>query len=397
MRPLLAIAAVALWACGTGGSTETLPAHDPLGERPPIVDAPPIEAPLPVCWGDRAWQPGFHQALRWEVVVETPTVFRVRVPVGRAGDLLRFAFRSGDGDAILHEATVALAGEGGRLASAPVPITFGGAAGFEAGPRERVLSDPIPLPVAFREELYVSFEAEGHLAAGAIDLFPDSYASTTARVDSKIVDERREHRAIALASILVHGRRGAAVVAIGDSITEAFVDGRDDYRRNWPQITEALTGIPVANAAVSGQGLWGALHHLEEEVLALDGVTDRIVLLGTNDLGAVDEDELADDLAALYDALDGFCRVWAATLPPKDRPDVTDEMRRVRREVNEWIRGEAEVAGVIDFERVLADPEDPDRWAEGLDEDGIHPSVEGQRRMGEEAARFLEAHLLADE
>src|SRR5690606_27647407 len=131
-----------------------------------------------------------------------------------------------------------------------------------------------------------------------------------------------------LASVLVYAAPGPAVIAIGDSITEAYVDGRDDYRRNWPAIAEALTGIPIANAAVSGQGLWAARHFLEDEVLALEGATDCVILLGTNDLGASDAERLTDDLAALYDDLAGHCTVWAATLPPKDRPEITDEIRR---------------------------------------------------------------------
>jgi lysophospholipase L1-like esterase len=318
----------------------------------------------------------------------------MRVPVARSGFQIRVAFRTGDGDATLHGATIAHAGEDGALASAPIPLLFGGAPGFSAGPRTRVVSDPVHFPIGFRDELYISFRVDGHLAAGAIDLFPDSWASADASPADMQLGDRSEHRAIALASVLVLGEPSRAFVAIGDSITEAFVDGRDDYRRNWPQVAEAIVGLPVVNAGVSGQGLWAALEYLDEEVLVLKDVTDCLVLLGTNDLGGVSDERLEGDLARLFDRLEPFCSVWAGTLPPKDRPEVTDEVRRQRKNINEWIRQEAEVAGVIDFEQVLAEPGHPDRWAAGLDEDGVHPSVSGQRVMGEEAARFINSEIV---
>ena len=64
------------------------------------------------------------------------------------------------------------------------------------------------------------------------------------------------------------------------------INGRDDVRNAWPARTSALTGRPVVNGAVSGQGWYGAFENLERDVFVLDGVTDCAVLLGTNDLGA---------------------------------------------------------------------------------------------------------------
>lgn len=405
MRASLILLLVATTACGArgdGGDGDTH-GHSDRGDGsggspgtaripgwPVLVPRDPETPPCPPCGEpDPVWQPGFHQALRWEHEVADRTTFRMKVPIGRSGEQLRVAFRAGDGSAKLHGATVAHAAGGGHVASRPVRLTFDGDEGVRFRDRERIVSDPIDFPVQQGDELYVSFEMEGHLAAGAIDLFPDSFAAHDADPDDPVVDGWHERRAIGLASLLVLGPPGRAVVALGDSITEAFVDGRDDYRRNWPHLAEMATGIPIANAAVSGQGMWAALRHVDDEVLVLPGITDCVVLLGTNDLGAVDEHKLTGDLEELFGDLEDSCRIWAGTLPPKERPDVGEEILHVWREVNRWIREEAEVEGVIDFAAILAHPDDPERWAPGLDEDGIHPSVAGQAVMADEVARVL--------
>lgn len=361
------------------------PSEPPDSREPTIRPVPhPVPGPIPV------WQPGFHQALRWSE--ELPrTTLRLKVPVGRSGEKLKLAFRTGDGSGSLHGATVARAGEGGALASAPMPLTFDGEEGFSAGARERVESDALPFAVAFGEELYVTIEVEGHFSANAIGLLPDSWAARGVPPDEPVVGAWKETRVIGLQSVLVLAPRTKAVLAIGDSITEAFIEGDDDYRDAWPSVAQDLLGSPVVSAAVSGQGLWGAREYFDGEIAVVPNVSDCVVLLGTNDLGAdgVDEAWMRRMLAGLFDDLRPLCRVWAGTLLPKDRADIGPELRELRKAVNAWLRSEAEVDGVIDFEAALREPGDPDRFRPGLANDGVHPTALGQRLLGEEAARIL--------
>ncbi|MGZ3458743.1 MAG: SGNH/GDSL hydrolase family protein, partial [Archangium sp.] len=234
------------------------------------------------------FQPGFHQALRWSYSTGDAT-FRLRVPVGRAGWRVRLAFRSGDGALVLHQATVAHAGTDGSLASAPVGVTFSGAPGFSVGARTRVVSDPVSLPVGFQDELAVSFEVQGELAASAIDSLPGcemrsgAYAGATGPLGGT-----PWARAVGLATVEVEGPPARAFVALGDSITEGYITGHDDTRLAWPWLMQARLGVPIVDAGVSGQGFYDALQNLDQEVLSLRGITDCIVLLGTNDLGALD-------------------------------------------------------------------------------------------------------------
>jgi lysophospholipase L1-like esterase len=346
------------------------------------------------------FQPGFHQALHVSVSTSTRTTYRTKIPIGRGGARMRISFKAGDGSMTLHSATVAMAGSGGKLASAPVAITFNGSPGFTSNARERVTSDPIAFPVSFGNELYVSFDVDGAMAASNINAFPDSYAWAGGSVTAQNPPAGTPFmRAAAVDTIDVEGPSGIAMVALGDSITEGYVSGNvgnylsrnDDYRNSWPAIAQGLLGVPVVNAAVSGQGVFEATARLQTEVFTMQGLTDCLVLIGTNDLGGSTPDQIDAGLSALFDELRPVCRIWVGTLLPKEQTCCIDLATMIARRiaVNDWIRHQAKVNGIIDFETALAQTGDVNHFAAGLGEDGIHPSIAGQRIMGEEAARVL--------
>ncbi len=206
-------------------------------------------------------------------------------------------------------------------------------------------------------------------------------------------------RALGLDTIDVEGPASAAFVALGDSITEGYVSGdvgdfvsrHDDYRNAWTTVAQGLLRLPVANAAVSGQGVDEAIAGLKNEVFTLQGITDCLVLLGTNNLGSLTADQIDARLATLFDQLRPFCHIWAGTLLPKETTSngVLSTVIARRLAVNDWIRHQAPIDHVIDFEPALAAPGDVNHFAAGLGEDGIHPSIAGQAVMGQEAAKAL--------
>ncbi len=335
------------------------------------------------------FQPGFHQALRWSHSTGAVT-FRLRVPVGRAGQRVRLAFRSGDGELVLRKATVAKAGPDGSLASTPVTVTFSGASGFSVGKRVRVVSDPVPFAVGFRDELAVSFEVQGALSVSAITALPGSYvrSGSYASVQGPLGGNPWE-KAVGLMTVDVEGPPSRAFVALGDSITEGYISDRDDTRRAWPSLAEARLGVPIVNAGVSGQGFYDALMKLDQEVLQLQGVTDCIVLLGTNDLSGLETSELLRDLNTFVSRLRPLCRPWVATLLPKELSNHGDYnvVKTQRLEMNAWIR--ATFPHVIDLEAVTRQPDNVHLFIDGLEVDGIHPSDEGHRVMATEVVRVL--------
>ena len=339
------------------------------------------------------FQPGFHQALRWSHSTSGQTTYRMRVPVGRAGTRLRLDFRAGDARMTLSGVTVALAGPGGTTQGAPVAVTFGGSSTLSAAARQRVTSDPVPFPISFNAELAVSFAAEGALASSSIALFPGSYSfAGDVAAQQSPRGGTPFGNAVGLDTVEVEGPATRSFVAIGDSITEGYVSGTDDYRNGWSYVSQKALGLPVVNAAVSAQGVPDELAALDAEVLPLQGITDCIVLLGTNNLwdSTVNVDE---GLAQLFARLKPFCRVWAATLLPKDRTSMGDYFTVMQRRLstNAWIMQQTLTAGVVDLAPVLAASGDLSHYAPGLQEDGIHPSVLGQQRLGAAVASHFPA------
>jgi lysophospholipase L1-like esterase len=356
-----------------GSGLEVAPIHVERGEQPRPV------APM--------FQPGFHQALRWSHGTGSVT-FRLRVPVARAGQRVRLAFRSGDGTLVLRKATLARAGPEGSLASAPVAVTFSGAPGFSVGARTRVVSDPVDFPVGFRDELAVSFEVQGALSVSAINALPGGYvrSGSYASIPGPLGGTPWE-RAVGLATVDVEGPPSRAFVALGDSITEGYYSDHNDMRLAWPGLAEARLGIPFVNAGVSGQGFYDARLHLDEEVLVLSGITDCILLLGTNDLAGLTVEQLQTRMKALLEQLKPFCRTWVGTLLPKERSNSNYELVRERRlAMNAWFR---RMPDVIDFEAVTRSPDDVHQFIDGLEVDGIHPSLEGHRVIADEVVRVL--------
>lgn len=401
---------VVLGGCGDGSGVE------PPGAPPPTASAAseaPQQAPLASPSGGleaapalvlndaqaerRApppppFLPAFHQALRWSYDVGSVTTFRMFMPVGRAGSSLRVTFRAGDGSLTLQRATVAHADADGNLTSAPVPLTFSGAAGFTVAARTTATSDALAFPVQREDELAVSFEVKGSLAAAAdnVNVFPHGTArgGAGATTQGALGGERFE-RAVGVFSIEVQGPPSRVFIAIGDSITEGYYDTYGDYRKVWTALSEAQLGVPVLNSGVSGQGFWDALKNLDKEVLSQQGVTDCIILLGTNDLGSDNGvTELEGRMTNMLNQLEPFCRPWVSTLLPKERTSQGDyaQVKSERLAFNAWIR-QLPRATVIDLEAVLRQPNDPNLFKDGLTVDGIHPSPAGHQVMADEVVR----------
>lgn len=358
-----------------------------LNDGREMQGAPPFAPPA------TSFQPGFHQALRASHSAGSVTTFRMRVPVARDGGRIRVTFRAGDGSMTLVRATVAHAGANGALVSTPVNLTFDGVEGFTVAARTRKTSDPVDFPVAFRDELAITFETRGALAASAISAFPGSFsragnhALVTGALGGTLFD-----RAVGVATVDVEGPTGRAFVAIGDSITEGYVSTKNDTRNAWPARVEAALGAPVVNAGVSGQGFYDALMLLDGEVLALQGITDCIILLGTNDLGEKNSlSVMKARMNTLLSRLAPFCRTWVSTLLPKEKSNYApyEAVKTQRLEFNSWVRGGSTGPDIIDLEAVTRQPANVHLFLDGLEVDGIHPSVEGHRVMADEVTRVL--------
>ncbi|MDE2302481.1 MAG: SGNH/GDSL hydrolase family protein, partial [Sphingomonadales bacterium] len=185
--------------------------------------------------------------------------------------------------------------------------------------------------------------------------------------------------------------RAATLVTLGDSITDG-VGSTPGAARRWPD--DLATRLArrghrawgVANEAISGNRLLGdgagenALARLDRDVFGLPGVRALIVFEGVNDIGTAFGEpggpfasytrSLPDRMTDAADMIAGYRQIIArahvhgikvigATIAPfKGATYWSPAGEAVRQQVNAFIRSGAFDA-VLDFDRVLADPADP--------------------------------------
>jgi lysophospholipase L1-like esterase len=209
------------------------------------------------------------------------------------------------------------------------------------------------------------------------------------------------------------GSAAAAVVALGDSITDghgATTNGND----RWPDVLASrlqhagpTQAVAVLNAGIGGNRVLldgtgpNALARFDRDVLAQNGARYLIVLEGINDIGnltrltpATDAQhaQLVHELIGAYQQIilrahaHGI-KVTGATITPFIgsgfyHPDAANEADRTS--VNSWIRAPRHFDAVVDFDKVIADPAHPDRMRADYDcGDHLHPSPAGYRAMAD--------------
>lgn len=358
------------------------------------------------------WDGAFILPMNVPAVVERQTIEEtVRLSSGGSRIRLLFSNRHGRDALTLADVRVRLAGRAGP----EVRLGFSGRTTLSIAPGATAISDPVALSVPPLARI----EVTSHL--------PDRTAVTgfhwggqqTFRLLSGKADggnagagERFGGR-LFLNAVLVDGKPGArTVVAIGDSITDGNGSTPDADRR-WPDFLArrlAPHGVAVANAGISGGRLLrdgmgrSALARFEQDVLAQPGVSDVIVLLGTNDIGWPGGPFAPREAAATLDDLQaGFrqlaaaahargLRITVGTLPPFEGAlegtpfagHYSPDKERLRRQLNDWLRAAGAFDAVVDFDRVLRDPGQPRRLRAGFDSgDHLHPGDAGYRAMAE--------------
>lgn len=379
----------------------------PGGEAPPPIQAPPTpvepsissdgghplepEAPAPgdepaEATGHQVFPPAFLQTLPGSRTVETRTTFRFRIPVARAGERLSFVFFAGDDTLTIHAATVARADAHGVLASAPLPLTFQGAPGAQLGARHALHSDPVALSVRFREELAISFEVEGAVAEGLVDLFPQSYVAEGSHVSEPGQMGVAQRRLVGLGGIEVDGPPDRTIALIGGRFAVGKGAPAGDIRKTWPAVAERLLGVPVINLSHEGQRIDSVVSALDAGTLRLAGVTDCLVVLGDDEAPAADAPALLASLDTLLSRLGSQCRVHAGTLPLRGGTSPSGEpAREVRAAVNDWLRSASPAVQVVDFDRVLTESRDA-RFVPIMQEDSEGLSEKAHALMGAEVA-----------
>ncbi len=205
-----------------------------------------------------------------------------------------------------------------------------------------------------------------------------------------------------------------SIVAFGDSITDGTCSTIDAHDR-WEDLLSVRLALDAADRgrkdafkAFVNEGIGGntitreklqpppdsppGIERLERDVLTHHGLTHVILFMGTNDIrrGAPAAQVIAgmQDIAGRIKTR-GLKVIGVTIIPRHNRPPEGNNTgwdaakTQVRNEVNQWIRTRAPFDGVIDFDKVVQDPEHTDLLYPPFNcGDGIHPSPRGYYEMG---------------
>jgi lysophospholipase L1-like esterase len=345
----------------------------------------------------------------------------LRVSAGGGRLRLRFSNAFGSTDLVVGEASVARPA-GGRIGITDVAegtaqaVMFGGRPTVTVRPGTQVVSDPADFPLADGAALAVTVSLpDGQPAAGGITSHPGS--RTTSYVLARGETVAVEHWYY-LSGVEVESPVSGAAVVLGDSLTDGRGSTTDGHDR-WPDqfFRRLCSGQAVpghaepgrAPIAVVNQGIGGnrvlrdglgpsARSRLDRDVLTVSGARWLVLSEGVNDIGTAEATaaackELVSELIVGYEQIITRARtagllVYGATLTPfagNDPYDDPDGHRRAAREqVNHWIRTSGRLDAVLDFDRAVRDPRNPDRLAVAFDTgDHLHLNPAGYAALAD--------------
>jgi len=296
-------------------------------------------------------------------------------------------------------------------------LTFGGETRATIAAGALVVSDPVELEVAplsdlavsvhLPEDLPASFGITGRYARQTNYISPPGdFAADEVLPVGRLTDDWY----FVCGVDVVAPPAAGAIVALGDSLTDANISTHDGHH-SWPaQLARRLVARPSGPPmAVMNQGLGGnrilhdirgdsGLRRFDRDVLAQPGVTHTIIMLGTNDLRnrwrKPEEEVTAPQMIAGLEQLavrgraHGI-RVIGGTLTPFENetflPGAWNPKREaIRQAVNDWLRKTDAFDAIADFDRALRDPDHPTRMLPTYDcGDHLHPSDRGYRAMGD--------------
>jgi lysophospholipase L1-like esterase len=361
--------------------------------------------------------------------IENQTVReRVRVSVGGPQIRLQLSNEFGSAPLLIGSVTVALPNGPTGIQSASVrSVTFDGRNSVSIPAGAPILSDPIDFPVTQGTEISISLYFPKRVSSVTWHFFAFKHAVVSTpgdhTRDENIQGGADSESSITVSAVLIPAQPSQRlIVAFGDS----GVDGNGstvDADRTWPsdlfrrlQKTSAGSKTAVVNEGIGGNRLLSngrlafmgdsALARFDRDVLSLQGVTHIVLFQGLNDIGFPGAKFpsgtlLADpaDARTAEDVIDAYRQLIArahvrgikaigCTLIPFEGANniipgfYSDAKEAVRQKVNQWIRSSGAFDGVIDFDKILLDPDHPTRIAPRFAwKDQLHPNDTGYQAI----------------
>jgi lysophospholipase L1-like esterase len=345
-----------------------------------------------------------------------PTTLRQTVHVSVGGASFRVALSNefGTDPLAIGGASVSLS-----AAAAPIALSFHGQPGATVPAGAAIVSDPVAMTLPALSDLTINLylpaqtlktityhgfaDATGYEAKG------NQITATDLRGAKKVYNWRF------LKTVEVTtGKAPAAIVALGDSITDGAHSSRDANAR-WPdvlarrlQADPKTRGLGVLNEGIGGNRMLhdgtgpNAIARFDRDVLAQPGVKYVVLMESINDIGHAAQLDHPNDIVTAQELITGMkqlivrahthgLKIYGATLTPYEGAAYASPAGEVMREaVNGFIRsggsagGPGNFDGVIDFDKAVRDPLHPTAFLPLYDcGDHLHPSDAGYKAMGD--------------
>ena len=335
----------------------------------------------------------------------------VRVSIGGGVVRLRFSNAFSKSPVELKSVAIAQSLEGSSVdVSTQKTLKFNNNPGIIMAPGGEAFSDPVKFNLKPGSRLAVTI----HFGKTSPDVTGHPGSRTTSFIlsgnnisSSGFAGAVKTDHWYVIQGIDVQGNKNSKTIAVlGNSITDGRGSGTNKQNR-WTDILSArlLENPDTKNTGVLNLGIGGncvvrgglgptALERFDRDILSQSNVRWLIILEGINDIGSaktqVEADKIAAELIAAYDEMINKAHakgilVYGATILPFAGSFYDTPYRQTARDaVNEWIRNSRRFDAVIDFDKIMRNPDDVKTILTDMhDGDFLHPNQAGYRRMGE--------------
>lgn len=276
-------------------------------------------------------------------------------------------------------------------------------------PGERVFSDPIEFEVSNEVALAISIYV--HDETGPTSWHPRSIQTSfissgnhAAESDASVFWKEEEAWFwLDGVDVIPDSSVDGAIAVVGSSIANGNYSTLNKNRR-WPDFlanrfneVNSEVKMSVLNAGVSANQLLNSplekgehvLARLNRDVFSQSGLKTVILHAGLNDIRHHPEygaEKIVGRMREIINAAhEEGLKIYGATLTPfKGSGMYSAKGERTRQEVNSWIRTSEEFDGVIDFDKALRDPDEPEHFLSKYDSgDHLHPNDAGYEKMAD--------------
>jgi lysophospholipase L1-like esterase len=335
----------------------------------------------------------------------------VRVSLGGDSLRVRFSNEFSTSPVTLHTVQIAVSKGGSVIDTATAKeLKFNGNPEITMNPGVVIISDPIAFHLEPRMDIDITIffgetspDVTGHPGSRTTSYL---LAGNHISVSDFSACVHTDHWYV-INGIDVKAPESAGAAAIlGNSITDGRGSGTNKQNR-WPDIlSERLLKNPgTRQVAVLNMGIGGncvlrkclgpsAVDRFDRDILKQPGVRWVIILEGINDIGQTRDSiaafQVAEDLITAYNRMVDLAhargiKVYGATILPFGKSFYYKDYRETARfTINNWIRSSGRFDAVIDFDRVLQNPEEPLIMLPAVHSgDFLHPNETGYKMMGE--------------